>query len=1055
MSFRYAGFIKLAFSTLVLGLAILWTTPASGLEKVSLQLRWDHQYQFAGYYVALWQGYYAQEGLEVEIRSAITPEGKILLATKEVAEGRADFGVGAADIIMARDKGADLVVLASIFQQSAARYYARAGTRVSNLSDLTRLKVARNVGDLIDVELQAMLKAEGMNPEKVKAFPHDPTYEHFFTGQVDVAPAYNLALPYVAEKRGIGLLTIKPSDYGINFYGDSLFSTWRLLNAKPDLVTRFTRASLMGWRYALNHPGPVIDRLVHELSRSIKIDDLAGFNRFQFEKVKALTLFPEVQVGHLNPDRWLKMHEHLKNLGLVTRDLNPRELIYDPEWRQLQEEKEYAHNLVMALVLVSVVMVMALSGMVLLSLSMRKRRRAEAALRASEERNRQIVEAIDTIGDGLLIVDDKKNIRFMNQVMINWYGDQTGKICYEVLAEFETVCPYCQLDKVIENKEAIRYEVTTSNGLVLDIAATPFRLLDGAAARLEIIRDVTKRKRNERNLARINSALLELGPDEVENINHLTALTGELLGGTTACYSRREGEDLRLVGIWNGPEEMNQGATIPGPGTACHAVIHNPNEELYLIENLDQTSYGRTNPGPLAEMKTYVGQAVKAGGRKIGSLCLFFKDEYRFGPEERELIGIIASAIGAEEERLRAREELTRSEEKYRLLVENMHDGLVMTNPDNIVIYANKRFGEMLGYPNEAILGRSFADFLDEENRNIQRKQLIERRKGEQASFELGIRKADGRELKTLVSPTPLFDEKGDYVGSFGIMMDLTPIKNLQQQLIRTSKLEAIGQLAAGVAHEINTPTQYIQSNLEFIQEAMTAWTRLVGEIPTLRLKGKLNEVDQTCLNRLEEYLASVDLEYLTRETNEAVRASLEGVTRITNIVNSMRFFAHPGTKDKSAVEINQVILQVVTLSRNEWKYHSDLELNLDDRLPPVPTYTSEFSQALLNIIINAAQAIAEKTGRDPQYKGRIMIATARKDDHLEIRVSDNGPGIPEGIRTRIFEPFFTTKEVGKGTGQGLAIAQAVIVNKHGGTIDFETKVGEGATFIIKLPLSG
>lgn len=224
---------------------------AYSAEKVVLQLRWDHQFQFAGYYAALWQGYYREAGLDVEIRSAITPERKILRTVKEVAEGRADFGVGAADILVARDKGAPLVLLAVIFQQSAARFYAQETTHLRSPAELLRLRVARNVNDLIDVELQAMLRAEGIDPERVKAYPHEPGIDHLVRGRVDVVPGYSTFMPYYCDRLSLRLVSLAPSSYGIDFYGDSIFTHERVIKAKPEIAEHFKQASLRGWRYAL------------------------------------------------------------------------------------------------------------------------------------------------------------------------------------------------------------------------------------------------------------------------------------------------------------------------------------------------------------------------------------------------------------------------------------------------------------------------------------------------------------------------------------------------------------------------------------------------------------------------------------------------------------------------------------------------------------------------------------------------------------------------------------------------------------------------------------
>ncbi len=183
-----------------------------------------------------------------------------------------------------------------------------------------------------------------------------------------------------------------------------------------------------------------------------------------------------------------------------------------------------------------------------------------------------------------------------------------------------------------------------------------------------------------------------------------------------------------------------------------------------------------------------------------------------------------------------------------------------------------------------------------------------------------------------------------------------------------------------------------------------------------------------------------------------ALRQSLEGVDRVATIVRAMKEFSHPGTLQKQEVNINHGIRNTITVSRNEWKYVAEIETDLDETLPAVPCLPGELNQVILNLIVNAAHAIRDRTGGDGT-KGTIRVTTRRADDWVEIRVTDDGAGIPAAIRDRVFEPFFTTKEVGKGTGQGLTIAHAVITKKHGGTLTFETEEGRGTTFIIRLPL--
>jgi signal transduction histidine kinase len=204
----------------------------------------------------------------------------------------------------------------------------------------------------------------------------------------------------------------------------------------------------------------------------------------------------------------------------------------------------------------------------------------------------------------------------------------------------------------------------------------------------------------------------------------------------------------------------------------------------------------------------------------------------------------------------------------------------------------------------------------------------------------------------------------------------------------------------------------------------------------------------------VEESLAAGDLGYLFEQIPAAIKETLEGVERVTKIVRAMKEFSHPGSKEKAAADLNKAIETTVTVARNEWKYVADMELDLDQSLPAVPCFVGEFNQCILNLVVNAAHAIGDVVKKNPGAKGRITVRTRRDDGHVEVRVSDTGTGIPESARPKIFEPFFTTKEAGKGTGQGLSIVYGSIVEKHGGTVRFETETGQGTTFILRLPIA-
>jgi signal transduction histidine kinase len=275
----------------------------------------------------------------------------------------------------------------------------------------------------------------------------------------------------------------------------------------------------------------------------------------------------------------------------------------------------------------------------------------------------------------------------------------------------------------------------------------------------------------------------------------------------------------------------------------------------------------------------------------------------------------------------------------------------------------------------------------------------------------------------------------------------------MEVQLRQAHKLEAIGQLAAGIAHEINTPTQYVGDNTHFIEDSWAALAKVLHSHQELLRALKERSVTPEMTATAQSLVDEADLEYLYEQIPAAIKATLEGVERITKIVRAMKDFSHPGSKEKTVADLNKAIESTTTVARNEWKYIAELKLELDPALPMVPCFLGEFNQSILNLVINASHAIGDVVKDQPGGKGTITIQTRQAGDHAEIRVSDSGSGIAESVRPHIFEPFFTTKEVGKGSGQGLSIVYGCIVKKHGGSVTFETEVGKGTTFILRLPL--
>ncbi|MDR3752956.1 MAG: PAS domain S-box protein [Terracidiphilus sp.] len=422
--------------------------------------------------------------------------------------------------------------------------------------------------------------------------------------------------------------------------------------------------------------------------------------------------------------------------------------------------------------------------------------------------------------------------------------------------------------------------------------------------------------------------------------------------------------------------------------------------------------------------------------------------------------GVVVRYEGISED-ISARKEmeiaLRETEQKYRGIFDNAIVGIYQSTPDGHLLSLNAAMAASFGYDSTEEALRCTTEISSQwyvdPRRREEFKRLMER-DGSVQSFESEFYRKDGSRFWLAMSARAI-REDGVVARYEGMSEDVTERKQLREQLLQAQKLESVGQLAAGIAHEINTPTQYIGDNVRFLKDAF------------LNLKGLLTSYEQ-CFSAvgknqffrepLEIAAAAADqadAPYLLEEIPKAIDQTLEGVGRVAALVNAMKEFSHPDVKEKSLLDLNRAIAGTITVARNEWKYVAELETDFDPSLPPVSCHPGEFNQVILNLIVNAAHAIGDVARQGGRKMGVIRVQTRKCADWAEIRIEDTGTGIPEKVRSRIFDPFFTTKEIGKGTGQGLAIARSVVVDKHGGSLHFETEEGRGTTFIVRLPYEG
>ncbi len=408
---------------------------------------------------------------------------------------------------------------------------------------------------------------------------------------------------------------------------------------------------------------------------------------------------------------------------------------------------------------------------------------------------------------------------------------------------------------------------------------------------------------------------------------------------------------------------------------------------------------------------------------------------------QRELTDELDEAI----QRLSAqRDDLAR----YVRIVQFTEDAVITTTPDGRVMEWNPGAEHLFGHTAEEAIGSVLWSliFANDPDGFTEKLSFLETHGN--ASFESVRTRKDGSTVEVSVTVSSIYDDAGQRIGFVGIARDISERKAREAEMHQESKLEALGRLSAGLAHEINSPIQFVGDNARFLEEA---YRELIGAVSIYRgLLDSSNPIGWAERQELvREAEANIDFEYLETEIPSAVEQTLEGIERVSTIVRAMKMFSHPGHKEHVPANLNEALEATVTVTRHQVSSVAELCLDLAE-LPPVRCNIADLNQVFLNLIVNAADAIAE-TGTP----GQIGVSTQVDGEQVVIRITDTGGGIPDHVRSRMFEPFFTTKEVGRGSGQGLPLARGVVHEGHGGTLSVETRVGAGSTFTVRLPIAG
>lgn len=402
------------------------------------------------------------------------------------------------------------------------------------------------------------------------------------------------------------------------------------------------------------------------------------------------------------------------------------------------------------------------------------------------------------------------------------------------------------------------------------------------------------------------------------------------------------------------------------------------------------------------------------------------------------------------EDRVRARTaELEASMARYRMLVESTNVVPWELDARANVCYVAPQVAVLFGDPADVFVGNAALwqrTHPDDRDRVLTEIAHLARCGGGHVTLDYRIVRPDGATLDVRSIVSAQRSPAGEDATLRGVTFDVTQQHKLEGELRQAHKLEAVGRLAAGIAHEINTPIQFIGDNLSFVRESLDALLALYA-----RTRGLLVETQVEEARRVED---EADIEYLKDEVPRAISQSLDGIHHVVEILGALKTFAHEERDEAQApVDLHATLHAVIAMARNETKDVADVILEPAD-LPPVVAFASGLKQVFLNLIVNAAHAVADVVARTGD-RGRITLRTERDGDDVVVSVIDTGTGIPQEIREKVFEHFFTTKDVGQGSGQGLTLARAIVVDNHAGALTFESEPGRGTTFFVRLPIRG
>jgi len=993
---------------------------AEAREEITLQLKWKHAFQFAGFYMAQEKGYYQSRGLHVTLLEGGPDRDPVAFSSGSAGH----YGITDTGVVLARAAGAPVKVLAAVFQHSPLALAVRADSDIYHFADLKGKRLMMQSGNM-DAVILAAIKKAGVGLSDITRLPTSFQLQDLVQGTVDAFSVYVTDQPNQLRAMGVAHRVLNPRNEGIDFYGDVLITSEQEVTKHPQRVQAFLDASMQGWTYALNHMDETVELIMHKynsqhLSRS----------QLHYEAIATseVILKDVVRLGYMNEERWQTIADTYTELGLIQDSFQPMPMLYMPEPSVFEQLGRYGWQLA-ALALLLLLLIFALQSLLL----RRMVRSRTTELSESEQRFRTLVanlpgasyrchcdadRAMDYISDGVQSMTGfaaaefiHNSVRSFNSII---HPDDRDTVRRTVVAAIAHRERYTIEYRIIRQDGQQRW--LREHGQPVYDHSGEAKWLDGN------LFDISDSKQSDRLRESIADILEMIAGDQALH---------EILAAINECYECRYPDMrtsillLRDGHLYRGsapslPESYNAaldgiaiGPLVGSCGTAAYY------KKRVIVEDIEHDPRWADYTElvlPLGLRACWSEPIINADGEVLGTFAMYYDHACAPGSDEIHDIAEAARLAGIAIERDRNLSRL----KKLSRAIDQSGEVVTITDRVGVIEYINPAFSRITGYSQQQAIGKVPRLLRDEGNQGVvgEIRRVMDR--GESWQGKVMEKKKDGSLYPAMLTISPIRDEKGVLTHYISVHEDLSQLQALEEKFQQAQKMESIGTLVGGIAHDFNNMLAAMQGNLYLMRPL------LAGQKMAL---AKLDNIEQLS-------------------------------HRAADMVGQLLTFARKGMVHMQSLCLNSFMLEAYTLSLHAIPEDIETRCDVCDEKLVVMADATQLQQLLLNLLSNARSAVRET--EDPRINCRLDLFHAdaafkqrheqlKGDCFARISVLDNGCGIPEAIRDKIFEPFFTTKPVGDGTGLGLSMIYGA-VQTHGGVIELDCDTE--TTFHVYLPLT-